>query len=321
MKFCYAHRRYVLYPDALAIQTVDDLKPSDYSDEFIRKVVETGFEGIELPETTLAALGDDATAVTAFSKRFQDAGALAVAVRTGGSFLNPRYAEETRKRLSSAVGYAGMIGAGIVNVALGSPTPNPGKPGNPYPNEIGASFGWSRLEVSSRDASVFDFERTADELRIACDVASEFGVTICAEVHPYTIVDNSWSALLMHRLVARDNFGINPDTGNPYWSYAVPEESTEEFMDAVAPVSVYWHCKSMMRIYHPENERAVFVRVPLPDGEVDYRYAMSAMIDAGFDGYLAIESLQAGDQWYRDGRSLEYAKALAKEIESAQPSS
>lgn len=315
MKYCYAHRRYVLYPDALAIQSVDHLKPEDYSDEFIRKVASTGFEAIELPQTTLAVLGNDEAAVKAFGRRFGDAGTPAVALRVGGSFVDPRYAADTRNGLNSAIHYAGLIGAEIVNISIGGPTPNPGKPGNPYPNEIGASFGWSRLEVSSKDASIFDFERTADELRSACDVASELGITICAEVHPYTIVDNSWSALLIHRLVDRDNFGINPDTGNPYWTYAVPEESTEELMDAVASVSVYWHAKSMVRIYHPENDRAVFVRVPLPDGEIDYRYAMSAMIDAGFDGYMAIESLQSGDQWHKDGRSLQYVKALAAEIE------
>lgn len=316
MKFCYAHRRYVLYPEVLARDNVDHLRPDQYSDDFIRSVVETGFEAIEMPQTTLAHFRDDESSTREFSRRFKDAGIPIVALRVAGSFINPKYAENTRIRLASAVEFARVVGANIINVSLRSPTANRGKPGNPYPGEIGASFGWNRLEVSSRDASMTDFERSADELRAACDTAAEFGITLCAEVHPYTIVDNSWSALLVHRLVSRNNFGINPDTGNPYWSYAVPEESTEELMDAVAPVSVYWHAKSMMRIYHPENERAVFVRVPLPNGEIDYRYAMSAMISSGFDGYMALESLQTGDQWDKDRRSLDYVKSLAAEIEA-----
>ena len=54
----------------------------------------------------------------------------------------------------------------------------------------------------------------------------------------------------------------------------------------------------------------------LPDGEIDYRYSMAAMINAGFQGYMALESLRAGDQWERDRLSLDYVKALAEELES-----
>ncbi|GIS30747.1 MAG: hypothetical protein Ct9H90mP2_11300 [Dehalococcoidia bacterium] len=38
-------------------------------------------------------------------------------------------------------------------------------------------------------------------------------------------------------------------------------------------ISNYWHCKNLQTVYHPENERSVFIRVPLQDGEIDYRYA------------------------------------------------
>ncbi len=316
MRFCYALRRYVLYPHVYGIQHVQDVAPGQYSDSFIRKVAEIGFEGIEMPHTTFDAMNGDESAINAFGKRFKDAGIPIVATRVAGAMTSPRGLVQTRAQLGRAIRYAEMVGAQIVNCSLGSGSPYPGKPGNPYPGEIGASFGWPRVEGSSREASIFDFERTADELRKGCDQAAGAGITLSAEVHPYTIVDNSWSALLLHELVDRDNFGINPDTGNPYWTYHVPEESTEELMDAVASVSVYWHSKSMVRIYHPENERAVFVRVPLPDGELDYRYSMAAMINAGFQGYMALESLQAGDQWERDRRSLDYAKALAAELEA-----
>ena len=28
----------------------------------------------------------------------------------------------------------------------------------------------------------------------------------------------------------------------------------------VAAHAVYWHCKNLSRVYHPENERAVFIK-------------------------------------------------------------
>ena len=85
-------------------------------------------------------------------------------------------------------------------------------------------------------------------------------------------------------------------------------------MKEVAPISIYWHSKNLMRVNHPENNRTVFLRVPLPDGDVDYRYAISAMADAGFSGYMAIEGTQIGDQWEKDRRSIEYAKAIWAEV-------
>ena len=69
-------------------------------------------------------------------------------------------------------------------------------------------------------------------------------------------------------------------------------------------------------MYHPENNRSVFVRVPLPDGEIDYRYAMSAMHNAGYSGYMTIEGASAGDQWHNDAKSITYAKKIWDELES-----
>jgi hypothetical protein len=39
------------------------------------------------------------------------------------------------------------------------------------------------------------------------------------------------------------------------------------------------------------------------------------MVDAGFDGYLAIEGATDGDQLYSDRRSFEYVKSVLAEIE------
>ena len=58
------------------------------------------------------------------------------------------------------------------------------------------------------------------------------------------------------------------------------------------------------------TERSVFLRAALPDGEIDYRWAIAAMKDAGYNGYLAIEGASAGDQFHADQKSLAYAKAM-----------
>ena len=62
--------------------------------------------------------------------------------------------------------------------------------------------------------------------------------------------------------------------------------------------------------------RSVFLRVPLPDGEIDYRYAISAMHNAGYSGYMTIEGAWAGDQWAQDEKSITYARAIWDDLES-----
>jgi sugar phosphate isomerase/epimerase len=90
----------------------------------------------------------------------------------------------------------------------------------------------------------------------------------------------------------------------------VAEESSEDCIRKLASISVYWHCKNLFRIYHPEMQRSVFLRVPLPNGEIDYRFAVAAMHAAGYGGYMAIEGAAMGDQFHADQKSLVYAKTL-----------
>jgi sugar phosphate isomerase/epimerase len=78
---------------------------------------------------------------------------------------------------------------------------------------------------------------------------------------------------------------------------------------------VYWHCKNLLRIHIPELKRSFYQRVPLPDGDIDYRFAISAMHDAGYTGYLAVEGGNLGDQLSQDQRSLEYARGIFKDLE------
>ena len=82
-------------------------------------------------------------------------------------------------------------------------------------------------------------------------------------------------------LIDSPNIFLNPDLGNIYWCYDIPEESTEDAIVALAPHSRYWHCKNLKRVYIPENEHSIFLRTALPDGDIDYRFAITAMKEAG----------------------------------------
>ena len=302
MKIAYAFRRSIFYPYTGGSRDVPD---GPARSAYLRTVRAMGFESVELGLDAFG--GDDATEtdVRAIRQDLEEHGLSCAAVRAGGGLAQPNVAEQSRRRLERAVEVAHWAGAEIVNTALGTPPREP--------KGAGTFVGEPVSQGSSRMANEDDFARTASALREVSRRAEDLSVDIAIEVHQHSIADNSWSALHLLEVTDRSNVFANPDLGNVYWTYDEPEETSEEAILALAPHSKYWHCKNLHRIYIPENRHSIFVRVPLPDGDIDYRFAISAMVDAGFDGYLAIEGATMGDQLHADRRSMEYVQRVLAE--------
>ncbi len=308
MRFCYAHRRFTLYPKSIDSW---NLHPDDYSATFLDKARATGFDALECGFEVLNQLETEKS-IRAFGERVRSHGLEVGAIRAGGTLTEARNGPANREKLMRAAEYAHYVGAEVVNGALSAPARYPGHPPGSIPGSVS---GWPKSQDASRDAMMWVYEELATVFQNVCDEAAHGDINVTIEVHQNSPVDNSWSAVYLHQLIDRDNFGINPDIGNIIWTYDVPEEDYDDAIDALAPISKYWHCKNLHRVYHPENQRTVFIRVPLQDGEIDYRYAISAMANAGYNGYMAIEGTQIGDQWHKDGTSLEYAKLIWNEME------
>ena len=304
MRFCYAHRRFALYPQNLDYK---ELIPEDYTPLFLKMVKDMGFDAIEMDVGVLEKAGDSEHSIREFAKRIADYGLAIGAVRAGGSLTDARHGAANRERTLRAIELAGWAGVEVVNGALSARARIPGCP----PGSVTKSgSGWPESQDASREAMLWVFDSLKNFYKQAARKGENHGVNVAVEVHQNSPIDNSWSALMLYQMVDEPNFGINPDIGNVMWNYDVPEENFDDSIKALAPISVYWHCKNFMRVYHPENNRAVFLRVPLPDGEIDYRFAVAAMLKADYEGYMAIEGAWAGDQWESDTRSLNYAKRL-----------
>ncbi len=302
MKVCYAYRRSVFYP-----YQGTEFPPASETDliqEYLEKVKAIGFDGIELP----AALAESFTAAQLDNLRrvLRDLDLPCAAVRGGGGMHDPHVAAANRERLESAVQFAAEMGADVLNATVTTPPRDPGGPGSFVGDPV--SQGSSRL------ASAGDFEQSADGLREVADLAADVGICISIEVHQHSIADCSWAALHLLDLIDRPNVGANPDLGNIYWVYDTPEETTEAAIVALAPRAMYMHCKNLVRVHIPELRHSIFLRVPLPDGDIDYRFAIAAMHDAGFDGYLAVEGARDGDQLTSDARSLTYVREILAEL-------
>lgn len=318
MKIAYAFRRSTYYP--FVSGAAWELPDERALPEYLSKVRDIGFDGVELgidnflsntPNASGSPNGGlavDDGRVKEMRKRLDGEGTPCVAIRAGGALCYPQTAAHNRKRLETAVDIADALGADIVNTALSSPPLN--RMLDTGPSGAPESHG------SSQTASEEDFVRTAQALREVGAMAGDRGINITVEVHQHSIADNSWATLHLLELADSPFVHANPDLGNVLWNYDVPEESTEQCVSALASRSKYWHCKSLNRVHIHEIDHSYYIRVPLPDGDIDYRFAIGAMVDAGYDGYLAIEGANTGDQLYKDRRSVNYVRGILGELEA-----
>jgi sugar phosphate isomerase/epimerase len=307
VKLCYALRRGVFYPSAS--DGFGEMPPRAERSRYLPLVKAMGFSAVEVP------LDEHGTEQSAreLASELRDAGLDIGCVRGGGALAHPLVGEKSRRRLDASIRYAGWVGASVVNTAMVSPPTHPEGPG------VGRQ-GEQVSQGASRTASEADFLRTAEHLQRAGRLAADLGVKISIEVHQGSIADNSAATLHLLDLIALGgvtNVGANPDLGNIYWQYEYPDETAEAAIVALAPRSVYWHCKNLRRLHIPEHHRSYFQRVPLPDGDLDYRFAIAAMLDARYDGYLAIEGAREGDQLSQDRRGTDYVCGLLRELGAA----
>jgi len=305
VKLCYALRRGVFYPSAR--DEFGEMPPRAERRRYLPLVKAMGFAAVEVPADDSV----DERAARDLASELEDAGLAVGAVRGGGALAHPLAGERARRRLERAIRFAGWTGAAIVNTAMVSPATHPNGPGSGRQGEQ-VSQGSSRL------ASEPDFVATAQHLRTAGQLAADLGVKISIEVHQGSIADNSTATLHLLDLVGLESVGANPDLGNIYWQFEYPEETSEAAIVALAPRAVYWHCKNLRRQHIPELNRSFFTRVPLPYGDIDYRFAIGAMLDADYPGYLAIEGAREGDALGLDRRGVEYVQMLLQEAATPQ---
>ena len=309
MAFVYAVRNTDCYPEyrrQLALPT------GGRRLAYLRKIRALGFDALELSVAALGGTEADESAIRALREELGAAGLWCAALRCNGDISRPEdWSRRNRALLHAAPQIGNWIGARLVTTTVTTQIVS-GQPGD--------TGGYPTLQGASRDASAADFERTASELSHAADVAAQRGVSLSLELHHHSLMDNSASLLRMLRLVDRPNVGVNPDVKNIYWAYDVPEEPREAAIAALAPVASYWHCRNVTRILLPEARHSVFVRTPLGEGDINYRFMMSAMLDAGYAGDFALEGNISGDMLHVDGRSLSYLRALHAELQHGNAS-
>jgi sugar phosphate isomerase/epimerase len=296
MSLIYAFRRTTLFPRT---DTGNEL-PTEGRAAYLQAVRALGFEGLELG----APRGSDAE-IRGLRRELEDAGLPCRALRGAGPSLQAEAADGGRERMKAGLRAAAAMGAPIYNVTISMP-----RPADAGSLPWGGATSWG----SSRDATEADFAGAATVLADVAPVAAELGVKVSIEIHQHCLADSSGAGRTLMERVGHSAVGLNPDLGNIYWNYHTPEETSEQAIRSLAPLACYWHMKNLVRVHVPQQAYSFYAQATLPDGEIDYRFAVSAMLAAGYRGDFAVEGLRLGDQLRGDGRSLAYVRELLKEL-------
>src|SRR5262245_54689307 len=138
--------------------------------------------------------------------------------------------------------------------------------------------GASRPPVRGTDFSELERTEAADRISHLAHFASQRGVFLSLELHDDGLLDTAGKCLDMLRRVNAANLGVNPDLGNLIRSEHDADWKTS--LERLAPRANNWHVKN-----YRAGESA-----PVWDGQIDYREAFRIMREAGYNGWVSIES-------------------------------
>lgn len=260
----------------------------------------TGFDGIDISDSwDLRSLR--VSELRDVKRRVENAGLELATLSCMGKTLHvPELAEANLAAILSSLDIAAELGVGLVNLSLSTPR----QPG------VVPVFGVPRTPGGSRVASDRDFDVTIDRLRQVCDRASNIGIQLSVELHDRSLADTPSSLIRILDGVARPNIGANPDLTNGYRAYDVPDDTWQQTIERLAPLTNLWHINNLQRVHFPDVERAAFVEAPLATGDVDYRWALQVVQDAGFDGWVVIENKSSTDTFELSRLGLDYMRNL-----------
>lgn len=279
--------------------------------EWARRV---GFDGVDLADSWMNwfAMSDDD--VRALREQLDEIGLACCALNPYRSItVRHPSAAENRRRLDRTLEVGVLLGVSVVNLALSVP----------FPAVMTDADRAKRQTELARgdDFTDAEFAEAADHVRALGERAAEHGVALSIELHDDGLTDQSHHVLRIHRAVDLPNVGVNPDLQNGY-RVPYPTESWRTALENLAPATNFWHVKSCTRHYVPETGRYLTRPATLREGDIDHRWALTKLVEAGFDGWISVESGH-GDALHRAEGDLVYLRELVRDwlpiVQRARP--
>ena len=289
--------------------TPDNPAPNNVTKKLLSWAKDAGYDGFELEDHWIDFYNMSDSEIKQYKSVLDSTGMPIACIKTPGKNLcHPDVKDGNKKKLVRAIEIASMLESTIISLNLASSNTLYNAP---ITNMGGISESWG----SSKDASEKEFELTADCLREAAKKASYLGVSLAIEVHQHAICDSAKSTIKLLDMVGEKNVGANPDLGNIYWTYQIPEEDWAESINKLADRTLWWHCKNLNRVHIPDLNRSIFIKTTLDQGDIDYRYCVNTLHQAGYEGYILVEGTGDKDGLYNSKRNLNYLRDLLSDLD------
>lgn len=264
-----------------------------------------GFTACDLVDGWLRVdLLDDAR-LSELRASLADAGVALVGISViRASVIDPDHGVENLERTRRALHAAAALGAPVVSVGFHRPLAG---------LQLEAPF-WT-VPHPQDDAGDATFATAAERLAGLCAEARTLGIDVSLELHESTLLDRSDRVLRILHDVGAANLGVNLDIGNLVRVPFPPPEPWQATVAALAGHVNYWHLKNYVRLEHAGG-LVLTGPTALADGEIDYRFALRAVLDAGYRGPLCVEHY-GGDALTAMRRGADYLDHLINEMEIA----
>ncbi|MBC7287183.1 MAG: sugar phosphate isomerase/epimerase [Armatimonadetes bacterium] len=233
-------------------------------DESIAIAVRYGFSGIEifgLPEHLPPDTPKEE--VVRYADVITDAG---LRVSCLATYVGPYHDADDQKRqelLSQLRGYcrfADLLGCNLIRQGTAYKAPN--------------------------QLSEEEWQRTADGLRAAADVAAEYEKRIVLETHDGQVVETPQATLRLLEMIDRENVGITFDPANHV-------THLDEWLEAVAGPLAERVWNVHVKDTTVDRQQRLFGQ-----GDVNYGGVWQALAQAGYDGPIGVEChAQRTDEW------------------------
>lgn len=254
---------------------------------FIHEAKRAGAEGVELLSYFYKDVAADrAKALAALAETGLPCPIFSISQNFAKTSAAERSAE--LDKIKFGVDEAGYYGAGVVRVFAGDVSP-------------GISF------EEARDWIV-------EGLTAAAEYAHKAGVRLALENHGKLAGRGDQVRELVGEVRLQsgcDAFGANPDTGN----FMLVNQPSHEAIEQVAPYAYMVHFKDFRSALPSETEQIYtaldgsrWVGTAVGEGEVNLGACISALRDAGFDGWLSVEYEGVEDPFTAVPRSIANAR-------------
>lgn len=275
------HRPSEAWPIAAAMLPFPESANAD-AQEWDAQLAEVAFEGfteVDLTDTWVR-VGDLTRVRLAELQDFLDHHALlpvaVSAVRR--SVLDPVSGLDNLAYSHRTLDAAAHLGCSVVSVGLHQPL---------TPGQREALWFWT-VKGPAMDTSPEAWATAVTRLRELGRHADELGLSLSLEMYEDTLLGSSASALRLLEDIDQPAVGLNPDLGNLFRTHG-EIESFQSSVEALLPVSNYWHVKSYYRDTDPTTGAVVTVPAPMRSGSMNYRAAIKTALAVGYSGPFCVE--------------------------------